>query len=823
MVPKSNNLLPVDEVLPELLTALETGNRALLVAPPGAGKTTRVPFTLLDGSWITGKILVLEPRRIAARAAAGFMARETGGEIGGLVGYRVRLENRVSPETRIEFLTEGIFTRMIVDNPELPGISAIIFDEFHERSLDADLGLALALDVQKSIRPDLRLLVMSATLQTGPVSQLLGDAPIIRSMGRSFPVEIEYHGRQANQTIAHSVAETVRSALKTRSGSILAFLPGQREIRQTARLLEDRLPQNANVHQLYGALDGRVQDEAIRPPVPGQRKIVLATAIAETSLTIDGIDIVIDSGLRRAPKYEPATGLTRLETVRASKSSIEQRAGRAGRTVPGIAIRLWHEPQSAALPDHDTPEILEADLSGLVLDLGEWGISDPAQLNWLDMPPKPAWQEAVDQLRSLGAIDTAGRLTSAGRKMQRLPLSPRLANMMLRSGEYGAGNQAASLAMLVTERGLGGNSIDLAVRLQRLGSEKSARARAVAKSARSLANTVSNASNRPTDNLSTGALLSFAYPDRIARSRGTAGRFLLANGRGAILDETDPLANAKWLVVVDLQGSAAASRILSAAQISEEEILTLHAAKISTVRALEFDENSGRFRAIIRRKLDALTLSQVIDDITGDDNIGEAICAMIRKRGLGIVDWTGEAKSLRARLDFLHCHLPGEWPDVSDDALIAALDDWLLPLLLQARGLDALDPKSLYNGLLLLLSFSGRSSEDVDRLIPRNFRTPAGSNTKIRYTDEKAVLAVRVQEMFGLTDHPSVLNDKIPLTIELLSPGQRPIQVTTDLPGFWSGSWSEVRREMRGRYPKHPWPEDPAHAPATTRAKPRRK
>ncbi|MGI9399717.1 MAG: helicase-related protein, partial [Rhizobiaceae bacterium] len=368
MATTTRNHLPVDDVLPELLPALEKSNRALLVAPPGAGKTTRVPLALLESDWCSGKVLVLEPRRIAARAAATFMAREAGQDIGGLIGYRVRLEKRVSAETRIEFLTEGVFTRMIVDNPELPGISAVIFDEFHERSLEADLGMALALDVQESIRPDLRLLVMSATLQAGPIAQLLGDAPVIRSEGRSFPVDIQYQGRQANQRAADSVANAVRDTLKSGEGSILAFLPGQGEIRQAAKLLEGRLPQNASLHQLYGALEGRVQDEAIRPAAAGRRKIVLATAIAETSLTIDGINTVIDSGLRRAPKYEPATGLTRLETVRASKSSVDQRAGRAGRTAPGTAIRLWHEPQNAALPDHDTPEILEADLSGLVLD-----------------------------------------------------------------------------------------------------------------------------------------------------------------------------------------------------------------------------------------------------------------------------------------------------------------------------------------------------------------------------------------------------------------------------------------------------------------------
>ena len=823
MVPKSKNHLPVDDVLPELLETLQSSNRALLIAPPGAGKTTRVPFALLDGGRLKGKVLVLEPRRIAARAAAGFMAREIGQKTGELVGYRVRLESRTSAQTRIEFLTEGVFNRMIIENPELPDVGAVIFDEFHERSLDADLGLALALDVQGSIRPDLRILVMSATLQAEPLSKLLDDAPTIKSMGRSFPVEIEYKPRQPNQQIAGAMAENIRSALQTRSGSILAFLPGQREIRQTAKLLEGRLPQNTSLHQLYGALDGRIQDAAIRPPDQGKRKIVLATAIAETSLTIDGVDIVIDSGLRRAPRYEPVTGLTRLETVRASKSSIEQRAGRAGRTAPGTAIRLWNEPQNASLPAHDTPEILEADLSGLVLDLGEWGVTDPQQLRWLDPPPKSAWNEAVAKLRLLGAIDETGRLTKTGRKLQGLPLPPRLANMVLKSAELGAVNAAARLAMLVTERGLGGNSVDLASRLEQLGRDKSSRAKSAINAAKKIAGSVGNLSKQSTEELGPGALLSLAFPDRIAKSRGAAGRFLLANGRGANLDETDPLATAKWLVVADLQGSAAAARILSAVRISEEEVLSLHAADIATHREVEFDEKTDRFRAVIRRKLGALTLSQSIDEITAEDNIAGAICARICKQGLDSLDWSGAANSLRMRLNFLNFHLPEEWPDLSDKVLTDALEDWLLPFLPGARGMDAVNANALYNGLQLLLTQSGRTVEEANHLAPVDFQTLAGSRIKIRYEGEKAVLAVRVQELFGLRQHPTVLGGKLPLTIELLSPGQRPIQVTTDLPGFWSGSWAEVRREMRGRYPKHPWPEDPATAQATRRAKPRAK
>ncbi|MEM7463381.1 MAG: ATP-dependent helicase HrpB [Pseudomonadota bacterium] len=822
-MPEPKNHLPVDEALPELLEALQAGNKALLIAPPGAGKTTRVPFALLDGDWMQGRILVLEPRRIAARAAAGFMADEIGQKTGELVGYRVRLENRTSPQTRIEFLTEGVFNRMIVDNPELPGVGAVIFDEFHERSLDADLGLALALDVQNSIRPDLRILVMSATLQAEPLSRLLGDAPTIKSMGRSFPVEIEYKPRKPNQQIADTMAETIRSALQTRSGSILAFLPGQREIRQTARLLEGRLPEYASLHQLYGALEGHIQDEAIRPPALGKRKIVLATAIAETSLTIDGVEIVIDSGLRRAPRYEPATGLTRLETVRASKSSIEQRAGRAGRTAPGTAIRLWNEPQNASLPDHDTPEILEADLSGLVLDLGEWGINDPEQLSWLDLPPRPAWQEAVAQLRLLGAIEDTGRLTMTGRKLQGLPLPPRLANMVLKSVDFGASDTAARLAMLVTERGLGGNSVDLASRLEQLGRDKSTRAKAAVKAARQIAGSAGSSSTQSTDELSPGALLSLAFPDRIAKSRGAVGRFLLVNGRGANLDETDPLATAKWLVVADLQGSAAASRILSAARITEAEVLSLHAGDIETRRELEFDEKTNRFRAVVRRKLGALTLSQTLDEISADDNIADAICARIRRKGLDSLNWSGAAQNLRTRLSFLHTHLPEEWPDLSDEALTDALEDWLVPFLPGARGMDAVNAHTLYNGLQLLLTQSGRTVEEANQLAPVDFLTPTGSRIKLRYEGDKAVLAVRVQELFGLRQHPTVLGGKLPLTIELLSPGQRPIQVTTDLPGFWSGSWAEVRREMRGRYPKHPWPEDPANAQATRRAKPRAK
>ena len=809
--------MPVDEVLPELLNRLEGGSSVVLAAPPGAGKTTRVPFALASAAWCTGRIVVLEPRRIAARAAAGYMAAQLGEKVGETVGYRVRLESQAGAGTRILFVTEGVFARMIMDDPELSGTSALLFDEFHERSLDADLGLALALDAQQALRPDLRIVVMSATLETGPVSALMGNAPLVASAGRSFPVEIRHVERRPEQSIEDATAAVVRRLLLQEDGSIVAFLPGQKEIRRTAEMLARELPANTSLHQLYGAIDARQQDEAIRPPRAGMRKVVLATAIAETSLTIDGVRIVVDSGLKRVPRYEARTGLTRLETVRASQSSIVQRAGRAGRTAPGIAVRLWREQQTAALPVRDTPEILEADLSGFVLDLAAWGVTDPARLRLLDQPPAPAWSEAVDLLKRFHALDGQGLLTTTGKRMRELPLPPRFAHMAVEAGSHGQALDAAMLAVLIAERGLGGNSVDLTHRLERFRSEPGERASASRRLARSIAQGHDNAD---AGRLSPGALLSLAWPERIARTRGPGKGYLLANGRGALMDEADALSKSEFLVVAELQGAAAAQRILSAAPLSLNEIEVLHGEAIAGSREIFFDAASRRIRARQTRRLGAILLSDMPVEITLGDRPEVLLFRHMRDFGLDVLDWGKAAARLRARLAFLHAHDP-RWPDVSDASLLAGLEDWLAPYLPAARAISDIDPGCLHEGLCGLLALSGQSRAEADRLAPEFFVTPAGSHVPIRYDGGSAFLAVRVQELFGLARHPSVLGGVVPMTVELLSPALRPIQVTADLPGFWSGSWREVRTEMRGRYPRHPWPEDPANAAPTTRAKPR--
>jgi ATP-dependent helicase HrpB len=815
--------LPVDAALPQLLAVLAKGSTAVLSAAPGAGKTTRVPFALAAAPWCGGMVVVLEPRRIAARAAAGFMAAQLKERPGETVGYRVRLESRASARTRILFVTEGVFARMIMDDPELPGVSAIVFDEFHERSLDADLGLALALDVQSALRPELRILVMSATLETQAIAKMLGDAPVIESPGRSFEVELRYEERGPNEAVEDAVARTVRRALAQEEGSVLAFLPGQKEIRRTAERL-GALPADVRLFQLYGAIDPREQDAAIRPPARGERKVVLATSIAETSLTIDGVRVVVDSGLKRVPRYEPRTGLTRLETVRASRSAIAQRAGRAGRTAPGIAIRLWREQQDSALPQSDTPEILEADLAGLALDLAAWGVGNPAQLAFLDLPPAPAWGEAVELLKRLGALDGEARITPTGKAMRNLPLPPRFAHMVVEAGQHGQALDAAMLAVLASERGLGGVSTDLAQRLDRLRSEKGERANAARGLARSIAHGLDHA---PHAGLSAGALLSLAWPDRIARSRGKGGSansagtaYRLANGRGAVIDEAEALARSPWLVIADMQGTAAAPRILAAAAIEPAEIEMLHGGAFVTTREVTLDPASGRIRVRQMRRLGALTLGDVAGELTAADAPHAILFAHLREHGLDVLDWGKAASRLRDRLMFLHAQ-DFAWPDVSDAALLASLEEWLLPFLGLPKGLPDITPQRLHEGLAFLLASSGKSLAEAERKAPEHFTTPAGSNVPIRYEENAAYLAVRVQELFGLARHPAIMDGDYPLTLELLSPAHRPMQVTRDLPGFWKGSWSAVRSEMRGRYPRHPWPEDPASAAPTTRAKPR--
>ena len=811
--------LPVGAVLPALGEALAGKGSAVLVAPPGAGKTTLVPLFLLDAPWLgQGRIVLLEPRRLAARAAARRMAALLGEEPGGTVGYAMRMENRTSARTRILVVTEGVLARMILDDPELPGVSAVIFDEFHERSLDGDFGLALALDVQGALRPDLRLLVMSATLDGARVSKLLSGAPVIESEGRSFPVEIRNQERAPGEPVEDAMARAIRDALADEQGSVLAFLPGQREIERTAGRLEGRVGADTDIVPLYGMLDGKAQDAAIRPSPAGRRKVVLATSIAETSITIDGVRVVVDSGLSRLPKYEPASGLTRLETVRVSKASADQRAGRAGRTQEGVAIRLWRAEQTAALPAFTPPEILEADLSGLVLDCAAFGVADPASLAFLDPPPAPALAEAKALLSSLHAIDEAGRLTESGAAMRKLALPVRLAHMVAEAAKIGQARQAAELAVLLTERGLGGDSVDLERRLMRFASERSPRANAARQLAERLARALPMQSLRE-GSTGAGTLLLHAWPDRVAKARGERGRFVLANGSGAMLDAADPLAGAAYLVVADMQGKAQNARITAASAVEETDIRTVLADRLETRRDTAFDRDRRAVRVRETVRLGAVTLSERMLPAPSGEEANAALLEALRTHGLSLLPWSKEAEALRHRLAWLHSGLGAPWPDVSDTALVDRLEDWLLPFLTGEASLAAIAPGTLAEALTSLVPHD--LQRRIAALAPTHFEAPSGSRVPIRYEGEAPVLAIRVQELFGLDRHPSIAGGTVPLTLELLSPAHRPIQTTRDLPGFWRGSWADVRADMRGRYPKHVWPENPLLATATSRAKPR--
>ncbi|WP_274423550.1 ATP-dependent helicase HrpB [Chelativorans sp. YIM 93263] len=811
--------LPVTAVLEQLMQALDAQGRAVLVAPPGAGKTTLVPLHLLDAHWsLNGRIVLLEPRRLAARAAARRMAALLGEEAGETVGYAMRMERKVSARTRILVVTEGVLARMIIDDPGLEGISAVIFDEFHERSLDGDFALALTLDVRGALRPDLRLLVMSATLDGARVSALLNDAPVLESKGRSYPVDIRYSERPPGTTIEEAVAGGIRDVLADRTGSVLAFLPGQREIARTRDLLAGRVADTVDVVPLHGGLNARAQDAAIRPAAAGRRKVVLATAVAETSVTIDGVTAVVDSGFSRLPKYEPGTGLTRLETVRVSRASADQRAGRAGRTAPGLALRLWRKEQTAALPAFTPPEILEADLSTLTLDCAAFGVTDPRELAFLDPPPTAALDQARSHLKALGALEDSGRLTAEGVAMRRLALPPRLAHMVTVAAKESQALTAARLAVLLSERGLGGNVMDLDERLARFATERSPRARAAAALADRLAKAAGGRAER--QHASAGTLLLHAFPDRVAKARGGHGRFVLSNGRGGQIDPAEPLAGASYLVVADLQGQARDARVVSAAILSEEGLRGNLGDRIECHVEIGFDRGKSTIRQREIERLGAIVLAERALPTPQGEAADKAVIEAVRAHGLAILPWNKEAQRLRERLAFLQATQGEEWPDVSDNALLAGLDDWLLPFLQGEAALSAIPGRVLVDGLMALLPYE--LQRDLDIKAPSHFTAPTGNRVPIRYEDGEAVLAIRVQELFGLKAHPVICRD-FPLTLELLSPAHRPIQKTRDLPGFWSGSWADVRADMRGRYPKHIWPEDPAAASPTSRAKPRQK
>ncbi|HEX8048166.1 ATP-dependent helicase HrpB [Rhizobium sp.] len=813
--------LPVSHVLADIGAALGNERRAVLSAPPGAGKTTLVPLYLLGQSWRgDGKIILLEPRRLAARAAAARMASLLGEEVGATVGYRMRLDNRISAKTRIEVVTEGVFARMILDDPELSGISTVIFDEFHERSLDADFGLALALDVQSALREDLRILVMSATLDVERVAALLAHPPVIESMGRSFPIDIRHQDRPTGERIEDTVTRTILDAYATEQGSILAFLPGQAEITRTVERLERRLPPETVIAPLYGNLGQKEQDAAIRPAPKGTRKVVLATSIAETSITIDGVRIIVDSGMQRLPVFEASTGITRLETVRVSRASADQRAGRAGRTEPGIAIRLWHPGQTAALPAFTPPQILSSDLSGLALDLAHWGVQDPATLAFVDQPPTTTLHEARALLRQLGALDADNGLTARGRLMRDLALSPRLSAMVISAAEFGQAREAALLAVLLTEQGLGGPSVDLEERLRRFKTEKGERAEAARRLAGRLATAAGGGKTATTGApMLAGSLLLHAFPDRIALQRGGRGRFVMANGRGAELPETERLAGAQMLVIADLTGRAAQARILAVAEISRADVEEHLPGEIRTEDQSVFDKASRQVRARRVTRLGAIIFEETPLPRPSGEKAAKALAEGIRELGIGVLPFSKDANQLRDRIGFLHRTIGEPWPDVSDDALLLRLEDWFTPFQTEARGISDISAGGLSNGLMSLVPHE--LQRDLGRMAPTHFEAPTGQRHPIQYEGEEPLLTIRVQELFGLKQHPAIGGGRLPLVLELTSPAHRPIQTTRDLPGFWAGSWKDVRADMRGRYPRHPWPEDPAEAAPTTRTKPR--
>jgi len=810
-------MLPIEAVLPELSAALARANAVVLAAPPGAGKTTRVPLALLDAPWRgDGRIIVLSPRRIAARAAAARMAATLGERVGERVGFRVRLESRVSAKTRIEIVTEGVFTRMILTDPTLEGVAAVLFDEFHERSLEGDLGLALARDAQSGLRDDLRILVMSATLDTARIAALLGDAPVVASQGRLFPVDVRYRPRDPRGRIEDDAAAAARAALREESGSVLVFLPGVREIERTAEKLRESVRDpNVDIRPLYGALEPRVQDEAIAPSPAGRRKVVLATSIAETSLTIEGVRVVIDAGLSRRARYEPGLGLTHLETVRASLASVTQRAGRAGRLEPGVCIRLWDEGETRALPAFDRPDILDADLTSLALDLSAWGVADPTALMWLDAPPAAAWAEACATLAALGARDEDGRLTAHGATLAQTPLPPRLAHMLITARARGEGALAARLAVLLTEQGLGGRDADVRARLRAFAGARGQRAEA----ARRLAERLAGGAREPVVPERAGAVLALAFPDRVAKARG-GGRadFLMANGRAASCDEADPLAREPYLVIADATGRADRTQILAAAPIALAEIEAMFADRIETRADVAFDAVTGAVRGRRARRLGRLVLGEgPLENIAAAD-IEAALIEAVARGGIGALPWDDHALNFRARVALLRSvEGVAAWPDWSDAALTETLADWL-----PATGVRRLSDFSgkLAPALEAQLDYAQRRR--LESAAPARFETPAGGSHGIDYAHEGGpAVEVRLQELFGVATHPTLADGRVPLTLKLTSPAGRPVQTTRDLPGFWRGSYADVRSDMRGRYPKHPWPEDPMGAPPTRRAKPK--
>ena len=836
--------LPIDDILPALCASLERTPNAVVQAAPGAGKTTRIPLRLLEAPWRKGgRIVMLEPRRLAARAAAQHMAQTLGEPVGKTVGYRIQLDNRTGPDTVIEVVTEGILTRRLQSDPSLEGVAAVIFDEIHERNLQSDLGLALCLDCQAGLREDLRILAMSATLDAAPIAALMGDAPVFASAGRAFPVETRYLGKppadRFRDTLCPAVSSAVKQALNEETGSILVFLPGEGEIRRVERLLnESSLPDDTEVMPLYGALSRKHQDRAVSPAPAGRRKVVLATSIAETSLTIEGIRVVVDGGQSRTPRFDPRSGMTRLFTEPVSLAGATQRQGRAGRTEPGVCYRLWDKAGEGGLRRFSQPEILEADLAPLALDLANWGIRDPESLKWLTPPPGAALEQGRELLKLLRAIDDRGGITAHGREMAKLPMHPRLAHMVIEGEKSGWADTACNVAAVLTDRDIARRDgpdplpADLSLRISALKGEPTTlpldrnaldRTRALAK--QWLGRAPENVRRDRAPDLSDlspderiGALVALAYPDRIAERRaGGDPRYRMSNGKGAVLPAADALHDAPYLAIAAVGGDARDARIRIAAPISAATIERLFASEIREEETAAWD---GQTRAVVarrQRRLDALVLEDLPARNIPEDRIAGALIEGIRDLGLDCLPWSGDAIGWRQRVRCFRA-ATGEGPDFSDETLLATLEDWLLPYLPDMRRLEHL------KSLDLLAILKGRldrpTLQTLERQVPERFTVPSGSSIRIDYTDPASpVLPVKLQEMFGATETPRILDGAIALQVHLLSPAGRPLQVTRDLRAFWSNAYPQVKAEMKGRYPKHPWPDDPLAAAPTRHTK----
>ncbi|WP_028549765.1 ATP-dependent helicase HrpB [Paenibacillus sp. UNC451MF] len=838
------NLLPIDPVLPKLKETLRSCSNAVLVAPPGAGKTTRIPLALLDEPWLSGrKILMLEPRRLAAKSAARFMASALGEQVGNTVGYRVKLDTQVSAITRIEVVTEGVLTRMLQADPALEDVGIVIFDEFHERSLHADTGLALCLQSQSLLRDDIRILVMSATLDAEPVTKLLGNAPTIISEGRSFPVETRYWNRSTEGRIESSVVRCILNALANDPGDLLVFLPGEGEIRRVEAMLSEQAPETGyplRIAPLYGSLPQDAQDLAIAPSRPDERKIVLATSIAESSLTVEGVRIVIDAGLMRVPRFSPRTGMTRLETIPVSRASADQRRGRAGRTAPGVCYRLWTEQEDRNLHSRSAPEITEADLAPLALELAQWGVSDPSELCWLDPPPSAAFSQARELLMSLQALDINGSITEHGKSMADLGLHPRLAHMLLKAVKMQLGVLACELAALLNDRDIlrsdgTGRNADIRLRVEALRKSASANRihelyhegfridTAACRRINAEANQWKRAlklSHPPTheDVDSCGILLALAYPDRIGQRRPN-GRYLLQNGRGAAFSDTQLLASSAYLVAAELDDQSVESRIYLAAPVELSDIEQYIGDQLEEETWVGWDTTVQAVRARKRQRLGALVVKDAQLTHPDPDAALQALLEGISLEGLSILTWTKAARQLQQRICFMH-QVDASWPDASEEALISTLGDWLAPHLYSLKSRSDLERLHLADILETWLSWDQR--RELDTYAPTHIVVPSGSRIPIDYTDPASpLLAVRLQEMFGLTQTPRIGRGSVPLTLHLLSPAHRPVQVTKDLASFWSNAYFEIKKDLKGRYPKHYWPDNPLEAMPTNRTRPR--